>query len=161
MHHNFIPPATGGESHLPHEGMEVRVNRGGPESVTGTLVASLNDVLVLKLPNGTLVYFNLEHVKSVTPLASNGKNGQNRPRAGAMHAMFPPWLTFRGVLESFRHRFVQINQGGPEKVEGILAGVGGGTVTLVSGKEVIRIAIHHIRSVHLLTAQRKHATSER
>ena len=147
---------------MPHEGMEVRVNRGGPESVTGTLLASLNDVLVLKLPNGTIVYFNLEHVKSVTPLANNaGRNGQNRPPAGAAHAMFPPWLTFRGVLESFRHRFVQINQGGPEKVEGILAGVGGGTVTLISGKEVIRIAIHHIRSVNLLTAQRKNASHGR
>jgi len=160
MHHNFIPPATGGERRLPHEGMEVRINRGGPESVTGTLVASLNDVLVLKLPNGTLVYFNLEHVKSVTPLANNaGRNGQNR--TGAAHPMFPPWLIFREVLESFRHRFVQINQGGPEKVEGILAGVGGGAVTLISGKEVIRIAIHHIRSVNLLTAQRKNASHGR
>ncbi|HEY8529332.1 MAG TPA: spore coat protein [Paenibacillaceae bacterium] len=144
------------QTHGGLEGMEVRVNRGGPESVTGTLVASLNDVLVLKLPNGTVVYFNLEHVKSVTPLVN-----QNRTRAGAVHALFPPWLTFRGVLESFGHRFVQINQGGPEKVEGILAGVTGNAVTLVSGKEVIRIAIHHIRSVNLLTAQRKNGTSGR
>jgi len=145
----------------PHSGLagvEVRVNRGGPESVTGTLVAVMNDVLAVKPPTGPVIYFNLEHVKSVTPLANADRK---RTRAGLASAVFPPWLTFRQVLSMLSHRYVQINRGGPEKVEGVIAGVTDNTVTLVSGKEVVRIAIHHIRTVNLLASPPKGGKSKR
>jgi spore coat protein B len=53
------------------------------------------------------------------------------------------------VLRRLTKHFVQINQGGPEKVTGFIVEVGSDTLLLVSGKEVIRIPLFHIRTVSL------------
>lgn len=133
-------------------GTQVMVNRGGPESETGTLLAIRNDVLVLRPRKGPNIYYNLEHVKSVTRL-------KKAAQSSAGNGNFPPWLTFRQVLAAFTNRYVQINRGGPEKVDGTITMVTPYTVTLIRGKEIIRLPIHHIRTVNALGANSNNGKS--
>ena len=45
------------------------------------------------------------------------------------------------------HKWVSINRGGPEAMEGVLVENAGGHYTLVSNEEVLRIHPYHIRSI--------------
>lgn len=46
-------------------GSRVRVNRGGPDCLTGTLLGIHSDYLALATDNGT-VYINSRHIKSLS-----------------------------------------------------------------------------------------------
>ncbi len=137
--------AAAQQAHYLHSliGRNVKINRGGPDALTGRLLAVRSNYLVLQTRNG-IVYINAEHVKSITE-AAGGTGGRT-----AMYIMAD---SFNGVLRQLRQQFVQINQGGPEKVEGFVAEVSHDTLLLVSNKEAIRIPLFHIRSVSL--AQQK------
>lgn len=137
--------AAAQQAHYLHSliGRNVKINRGGPDALTGRLLAVRSNYLVLQTRNG-IVYINAEHVKSITE-AAGGTGGRT-----AMYIMAD---SFNGVLRQLRQQFVQINQGGPEKVEGFIAEVSHDTLLLVSNKEAIRIPLFHIRSVSL--AQQK------
>nr|MBU6863886.1 hypothetical protein [Streptococcus oralis] len=54
-------------------GSFVRVNRGGPESQKGTIVAVCSDYFVLKNEKGELYYYQIRHLKSVTKNAKDCK----------------------------------------------------------------------------------------
>src|SRR5690606_5896410 len=56
---------------------------------------------------------------------------------------------FDEVLHRLRQQFVQINQGGPEKVTGFVAEVGNSTLLLVANRDVMRIPLFHIKTVSL------------
>ena len=55
---------------------------------------------------------------------------------------------FETLLQSFKYRWVKINRGGPEKIEGILQDVSCDYVTLIIKEEVVLIALSHIKSVN-------------
>lgn len=46
----------------------MRVNRGGPESQKGTIVAVCSDYFVLKNEKGELYYYQIRHLKSITKM---------------------------------------------------------------------------------------------
>lgn len=54
-------------------GSFVRVNRGGPESQKGTIVAVCSDYFVLKNEKGELYYYQIRHLKSITKNAKDCK----------------------------------------------------------------------------------------
>src|SRR5262245_5169727 len=65
---NQPPQKSGGQNFLEAQmGMNVRINRGGPESLDGRLVGVKMGYLVLRTSTGT-VYVSSSHVKSVTDL---------------------------------------------------------------------------------------------
>jgi len=121
-------------------GRNVKINRGGPDAMSGRLVAVRSNYLVLQTKKG-VVYINAEHVKSITE-AAGGSGGRT--------AMYIVADSFNGVLRQLRQQFVQINQGGPEKVEGYIAEVSGDSLLLISGRDSIRIPLFHVRSVSLV-----------
>jgi spore coat protein B len=119
-------------------GMLVKINRGGPDSLEGTLIAVQRGYLVLSTPEGT-VYINITHVKSITEV-KNKKPSSKKYRyivAGS----------FVGVLHKLVKKYVQINWGGPEKIEGFIAEVGNSALLLVVGQELVRIPLFHIKTV--------------
>jgi spore coat protein B len=124
-------------------GKSVRINRGGPESVNGKLIAVHADYIVVLTKEG-IVYVNTAHIKSITESKEAHSTGRTRGHTGYIMAH-----SFNGVLHRLTKHFVQINQGGPEKVTGFIVEVGPDTLLLVSGKEVIRIPLFHIRTVSL------------
>lgn len=116
----------------------VRINRGGPESLEGKLLAIKSDYLVLSTREG-VVYVDLDHVKSVTGFAVGKSGGTCNDYINANN--------FRGVVNALTKEFVQINWGGPEKVEGFLAEVQGNTALLVTNNQVVYILVDHIKTI--------------
>ncbi|MGG4478826.1 DUF6897 domain-containing protein [Paenibacillus illinoisensis] len=125
-------------------GREIKINRGGPDSVTGTLMDVRWDYMAVSCKEG-IVYVNENHVKSIT---ETGRSGGNR--AAALGNPIPS-NTFLGVMQALRFRRVQINRGGPEKVEGILADANQNQLILtLKNQEIVRIPLQHVKSVSLV-----------
>ena len=152
----FYPMFRYGGKHLGYLmsflGKYVKINRGGPESINGKLIAVHADYIVLLTKDG-IVYVNTAHIKSIT----EGKSSNSYGHTAGRHAGYIMAYSFNDVLRRMQKRFVQINQGGPEKVTGFIAEVGMDTLLLVAGKEVISIPLFHIRTVSL--AQRSGGSS--
>ncbi|WP_416291945.1 hypothetical protein ACM7Q1_15425 [Paenibacillus illinoisensis] len=125
-------------------GREIKINRGGPDSVTGTLMDVRWDYMAMSCKEG-IVYVNETHVKSIT---ETGRSGGNRTAALGNPI---PSNTFLGVMQALRFRRVQINRGGPEKVEGILADANQNQLILaLKNQEIVRIPLQHVKSVSIV-----------
>ncbi|WP_237391933.1 hypothetical protein [Paenibacillus dendrobii] len=125
-------------------GQTVKINRGGPDSVEGVLLSVQNNYLAVWSKEGSIVYVSTTHIKSIT---ATGKSG------GAQGTMASPIsaYNFASLLQALRYRHVQINRGGPEKLEGIVADANQSYLMLaVKGEEVVRIPIYHVKSVSVL-----------
>lgn len=130
----------GGQNFLEAQmGMNVRINRGGPESLDGRLIGVQKGYVVLRNSTGT-VYVNSSHVRSVTDLPTQSSRGMSQ-------AQFIKADGFNGVLQALTRKFVQINWGGPEKIEGFIAQVGNQSLMLVVGPELVQIPLYHIKTV--------------
>ncbi|MFS0858135.1 hypothetical protein [Paenibacillus taichungensis] len=124
-------------------GREIKVNRGGPDSVQGTLLDVRWDYMAMNCKEG-IVYINESHVKSIT---DTGRSGGSRTQMGNPI----PSNTFLGVMQALRFRQVQINRGGPEKVEGILADANQNQLIMtMKNQEIVRIPMQHVKSVSLV-----------
>lgn len=123
-------------------GSYVRVNRGGPESQKGTIVSLGVDYFGLENEKGESHYYQLRHLKSITQNTKDGGVGDLEWGEEDIAE------DFETLLQSFKYRWVKINRGGPEKIEGILQDVSGGYVTLIIKEEVVLIALSHIKSVN-------------
>ena len=121
-------------------GRNVKINRGGPDSVEGILLDIQSDYLVA-VAEGGFVYVKNEHIKSIT---DTGKSG------GARGSIVNPIAAdnFLGVMNALQYRFVRVNRGGPEKLEGIIVDVNENYVILtVRGQEVVHVPVSHIKSI--------------
>ncbi|HDR7793243.1 TPA: spore coat protein [Bacillus luti] len=122
-------------------GSYVRVNRGGPESQRGIIVSVCADYFVLENEKGEYYYYQICHLKSITRNTKDCVVGDCEwPKEDYAE-------DFEALLQSFKYRWVKINRGGPEKIEGILQDVSCDYVTLIVREEVILIALPHIKSV--------------
>jgi len=138
-------------------GFNVKINRGGPDMVEGLLLAVNGEVLVV-LSGKTVIYVNGNHVKSITQGSKGRTGGRTEGRTGrtgrtGMGARSGTGIimanTFAGVLQAMHQKFIQINRGGPEKLEGFLAGTNNDFILLIVGRDYVRIPIFHIRTVNL------------
>ncbi|PES83337.1 spore coat protein [Bacillus cereus] len=123
-------------------GSNVRVNRGGPESQKGTVVSMGGDYFVLQNEKGEHHYYQLRHLKSIT------KNTKDSGIADSGGSEEDSAEDFETLLQGFKYRWVKINRGGPEKIEGILQDVSSDYVTLIIKEEIVLIALSHIKSVN-------------
>lgn len=121
-------------------GRNVKINRGGPDSVEGVLLGIQSDYLIAIAKDG-VVYVNAQHIKSVTDTGKSGGVRENVVQPLTAHS-------FHEVMQALRLRFVKVNRGGPEKLEGILVDVNQGYLIMtVKGQEVVHIPISHIKSI--------------
>lgn len=148
-------------------GKEVKINRGGHDSLEGKVLAVKSDYLVL-CSNHKIFYINTEHVKSITELfckdkskgnkkdgnksggnkSGGNKTGGNRSRGNCCRdKKFIKANNFRGVLKALEQEFVVVNTGGHEKVEGFLVEVCRDSIKIVHNKELIQVLIDHIKSI--------------
>jgi len=144
-------------------GKKVKINRGGPNSIVGKLLAVKSDYLVVWTKEG-VVYVNKKHVKSITELSTTGGRtdgtrgtGGTRGDRSDKHRK-PDFIkadNFRGVLKALEHKFVQVNTGGPEKVEGFLCDVKKDHILVVADDKKIKIFIDHIRSIKKLDKKKR------
>lgn len=125
-------------------GRQVKINRGGPDMVEGRLVAIPADYLVVSTNDG-IIYVNAAHVKSITETGQTGGTAGNRSRSTS----FITASSFSSLLSKLRHQFVQINRGGPEKIDGFLAEINSDSLLVVVNREIIRIPVFHIKTVNV------------
>ena len=120
----------------------IKVDRGGPESRVGILLAVEDDHLILFTKDDGVVYYKLQHVKSVS-LDTKGNQELEIPE-DLEHFT---GTDFKTVISNYRHSWVKVNRGGPEALEGILDEVSDEYVTIFSKHEVIHLAMFHIRNI--------------
>lgn len=130
-------------------GTEVKINRGGPDSIVGRLLSVHHDYLVVRMNDGTIVYIQLQHIKSISSSSRGNKsnNSNKSNRSSRTPHRIEHAYTFEGLLNQMRYTFVQINRGGPEKIEGLVVYSGDNVLLLVVNNEIIRIPIFHIKSI--------------
>ena len=126
-------------------GMAIRVNRGGPEVIVGKLLAAKPDHIVVYTEGGA-VYVKTKHIKSVTVNSKDYSDLMPLP-CDYVQPKFIDEEDFEKVLEKMEGRWIQVNRGGPDKVEGILVKSCEDTSMVVAGNEVIHVMNYHIRSV--------------
>lgn len=123
----------------------VKVDRGGPESRVGKVLSAQSDYFALLTDEDGVVFYKLQHVKSIT---QDSKNEMKiKAEVPKDFKKFESFLDFRAVLNELRHKWIKINRGGPESVEGVLEEVFDDYITIVLNNEVIRVAMFHIRNV--------------
>lgn len=126
-------------------GRVVQVDRGGPESQSGILLANREDFFILKGENEAIYYYQHAHVKSISTHSQDG--------FGLTTVLIEEDLsegtTFTEVLNELRHKWVNINRGGPSKMEGLIDSVKGDALTLIYQNTLLLVPIFHIRNVTL------------
>lgn len=134
-------------------GRSIRVDRGGPQSRTGKLIAVHNDYFVVHTEDEGMLYYKADHVKSLTVdsfVGSNGSDGSDGSNNGDDANAVYEYLDaddFVSLIKSMQYSSVQINRGGPEKIEGVIVDANDSEVTVVSGTEVIKLLPFHIRNI--------------
>ncbi|MEH7503597.1 hypothetical protein V7152_16555 [Neobacillus drentensis] len=125
-------------------GKTIRVDRGGPESRSGKLLAVFEDFFAILTEHDGVVYYKTYHVRSITESSKDDmKFGLKVP-----HKLdFKKAEKFRKLLESIRFQWVKINRGGPESFEGVLSDVNKHFASLIVNEEVVRVSMKHIRNI--------------
>jgi hypothetical protein len=122
----------------------IQVDRGGPESRIGKFLDASDDYIALLTEDDGVVYYNTHHIKSFT---ENTKEQLEFDVEVPEDFEFKKAKNFKDLLKSLEYNWVKINRGGPETVEGVLSGVENDFVYLVTNKEIVRIAMFHIKNV--------------
>ena len=122
----------------------VKVDRGGPESRIGKLLAVDEDYITLLTEGEGIVYYKTHHIKSLT---DNAKNEMQFNVEVPENFEYKKDANFKSVLEQLKYHWIKINRGGPETLEGVLDDINEDYVTIVANEEVIRLSMFHIRNV--------------
>ena len=125
-------------------GKVIRVNRGGPESRIGKLMDASDDHIALLTEDEGVVYYNTKHIKSLT---DNVKGKMKFNIEDPIDFEFKKADNFQDLLESLKLKWVKINRGGPEKVEGVITEVNKDFVVLIDNQEIVRLSMFHIKNI--------------
>ena len=122
----------------------IKVDRGGPESRVGLLLGAHEDHITLLTEDEGIIYYKTQHIKSLT---LNAKNEEELDFEVPEDFKFVKAKDFKGVLEKLCYRWVKVNRGGPETLEGVMDDVNDDFVTIVSNEEIIKLSMFHIRNI--------------
>lgn len=122
----------------------IKVDRGGPESRLGLLLAAECDYITLLHPEEGIIYYNTKHIKSLT---YNSKNQVKLDIVCPEDIDYIQERNFKCILKKLALQWVKINRGGPETLEGVMDSVTDDFVTIVANEEIIRVALFHIRNI--------------
>jgi spore coat protein B len=127
-------------------GRTVKLDRGGPESRAGQVLDLQQDYLVLLNEQEGVIYYKTDHIKS---LSSDAKDYSDLtpPVEGYVIPTYIKADSFNAVLGSMKHRWVKINRGGPESVEGLLTEIYDDYILLTNNNELVSVFNFHIRSI--------------
>jgi spore coat protein B len=125
-------------------GKTIKVDRGGPESRSGKLLAVFEDFFVLLTESDGVVYYKTNHIRSIT---ESSKDDMKFSLAVPEKFDFKSAESFVKLLEGIRFQWVRINRGGPESFEGVLSEVNKHFASLIVKEEVVRVSMKHIRNI--------------
>ncbi|MFF3102603.1 hypothetical protein [Viridibacillus arvi] len=122
----------------------IKVDRGGPESRIGFLLAVGNDYFTLLTESDGVIYYSTQHVKSIT---IDAKDGLKFELEVPENFEYITGADFFSILNNLKYYWIKVNRGGPEMLEGVLDEVGEDYVIIISNLEIIRLSKFHIRSL--------------
>jgi spore coat protein B len=173
----------------------IKVNQGGPEAKLGKLLNVIDNYIFLFTEDDGVVFYNINHIKSVTSQATNeakevvvseqatnearevvvseqatnearevvvdeqatnearevvvGEQATNEAREVIVSEQesYINIEDFQDLFSYLTNKWVSINRGGPEAVEGVLVQGIDGHYMLVNNAEVIRVNPYHIKSI--------------
>lgn len=132
------------EAMMQYVGKIIRVDRGGPESRIGKLLAVHDDYFILLTKKDGVVYYKTNHIRSVTESSKDlMKLGIKVPK----NFEYKTAENFVKLLESIKYQWVRINRGGHEALEGVLNDVTKDIASLIVKEEVVRFSMKHIRNI--------------
>lgn len=139
-------------------GCRVRLDRGGPNMVAGTLVGVYADYLTLKTDHGKLLHIPTYHLKSVTrDPAQCTADGYAR----SCDDVCPQPKQFCQLVATLRGTLVQVNEGGPERVMGLVYDVAANHLQLITNlREMVSVPLGHVRSIRAADIQTQEACNE-
>ncbi|WP_316572417.1 spore coat protein [Neobacillus sp. YIM B06451] len=124
---------------------QAQINLGGPESKSGMVLAVSGSYIALLTEDDGVVYYNIHHIKSISE--SNYKQNEEN---GGQEFLIPEFIEaddFHDLFGKMSHKWVSINRGGPQAIEGVLVQGIGGHYTIVNNDEVLRINPFHIKNI--------------
>ncbi|MEY2193081.1 hypothetical protein AB7942_10100 [Neobacillus sp. BF23-41] len=125
-------------------GKIIKVDRGGPESRSGKLLAVFEDFFAILTEKDGVVYYKTNHVRSITESSKDDmKFGLKVPNKFDINTA----ENFVKLLRKIRFQWVKINRGGPESFEGVLSDVNKHFASLIVKEEVVRVSMKHIRNI--------------
>ncbi|WP_206435527.1 hypothetical protein [Siminovitchia acidinfaciens] len=122
----------------------VKIDRGGPESRVGKMLEVAYDHITVLTEGDGVVYYNTHHIKSLT---ENVKKGLNLELETPEELDYIKAGDFKSVLRGLKSRWVQINRGGPEMLEGVLEEANDDFIKVISNEEVVWVSRFHIRNI--------------
>lgn len=130
-------------------GKLIQVERGGPDKIKGKLLGIKGDHLAVETENG-VVYVHTPHVKTISEPIVVEKQAENAEPAAVPAA--PPVVLeaddFTSLIGQMEHKYVKINQGGPNALEGVVLLQREGVVTIVHKmKDYVHYPIYHIKTI--------------
>ncbi|MCM3764567.1 hypothetical protein [Neobacillus niacini] len=132
------------EAMMQYVGKIIRVDRGGPESRIGKLLAVHDDYFILLTKRDGVVYYKTNHIRSVTESSKDlMKLGIKVPK----NFEYKTAENFVKLLESIKYQWIRINRGGHEALEGVLNDVTKDIASLIVKEEVVRFSMKHIRNI--------------
>lgn len=125
-------------------GEVLKIDRGGPESRVGKLLTVGEDFLTLLTEEDGVILYKTYHIKSIT---QNSKNNIEVNVEVPEDFDLINTSSFKSACTELENRWVKVNRGGKESLEGVLCDISDDYITLVVKEEVIRISMFHIRSL--------------
>lgn len=122
----------------------IKVNRSGSESSVGQLLSAADDYFTLLTDDNGIIYYNTQHIKSLT---HNSKKEAKCESDIPKDFEYIQAESFKGILDCLTLRWVKINHGGEETIEGVIDAVTDDFVTIVANEEIIRVSIFHIHNI--------------
>ncbi|MBI0581244.1 hypothetical protein IEC97_28435 [Neobacillus cucumis] len=124
-------------------GKMVKVDQGFQEAGVGRLLDVSDDHLVLLTEEDGVVYYNNNHIESVTEntkefnLVSPEDIGYNKAN------------NLLNLLETQILKWVKINSDGPVKIEGVLYDVNNDIISLIYDKEIVYVSFNHLHHISI------------
>ncbi|NEU29654.1 hypothetical protein GN156_02550 [bacterium LRH843] len=144
-------------------GKKVRINRKGPESKEGTLIAVQGNFFVLFTKKEGLLFYTTYHIKSISEVAKATEEGTDENKEGKDESAEQEEnqnldeITniyneiaadkFHQFLTNLQYRWVKVNRHGPESLEGMLVDSSADFLTMVVKNEVLRLPVSHVKSI--------------
>lgn len=128
-------------------GKQVRLDRGGPESRLGEILAVGFDYVGIYNEKDGLIYYNTSHLKSLTLNTKDTVAHSQADQVSPVPLKILEADNFVGLLKAMKNLWCQVNRGGHESIQGVLADANDDYITMVVNHELVTIFNFHIKSM--------------
>jgi spore coat protein B len=136
-------------------GKLVRLERGGPDKLEGTLRSIMPDYLAVETKKEGVVYVQANHIKTISEhvvtevqMSAPEVTDSNAPVLIEPQLPLVEAENFIDLLNKLKNRLVRINHGGPNSLQGVLIDNHPDAITILHDmKDYVHYPIFHIKSI--------------